>query len=57
MKTLLLCLCLAGCAQDRYLSAEEDSEMRSRCEPVGGCALVPLNIFIEIVNKLRGQAL
>lgn len=60
MKTVLLILCLSGCANapDRYLSAEEDAQFRAQCEPAGGCAVVPMTLWqkIEILlQSLGGQ--
>ena len=52
MKTLLLCLCLAGCAQDRYLTAEEDAELRAKCEATN-CAIVPMPLWIQIEALIK----
>lgn len=59
MKTLsaiALVLGIAGCAEERWLTKEEDAEMRAYCEPQGGCALVPAPIWEQIkrVLKLEG---
>lgn len=44
---------LSGCAEDRWLTKEEDAQMRSICEPVGGCALIP-NPMWEQIKRVLG---
>lgn len=52
-----LCLALAllaplyGCAE-RYLSKEQDDEMRSLCEQQGGCTVVPTPMWKQIERIL-----
>lgn len=43
MRYILFLALLSGCAliPDRYLTPEEDAEMRAVCEHAGGCVLVP----------------
>ena len=55
MKALLLCLVLAGCATDRYLTEAEDAALREKCEPQG-CAAVPIPIWQKIEQLLRSLA-
>ena len=43
---------LAGCAGDRFLTAEQDAEMRANCEP-GGCTCVPARQWDQIEQLLR----
>lgn len=44
---LLLILLLSGCASDRYLTKDQDDEMRRSCEPEG-CAIVPNPLWKQI---------
>lgn len=56
---VLLVLCLAvGCtsAPQRYLSQEEDANMRAFCEPRGGCVLVPTSLWENVEKFLRALA-
>jgi hypothetical protein len=48
---LLLCLALAGCASDRYLSAEEDADMRRACE-AQGCTIIPTPLWEQFKRAL-----
>lgn len=48
MKYLLLLL-LSGCATERYLSAEEDQQMKEAC--VQGCTVVPNNVLLELLKR------
>jgi hypothetical protein len=48
---LLLCLLLAGCASERYLSAEEDADMRKACE-THGCTIVPTPLWDQLKRAL-----
>lgn len=41
-----------GCAEDRWLTKEEDAEMRAACEPVGGCAVIPNPVWKQIKRAL-----
>jgi hypothetical protein len=43
---------LSGCAEKRWLTKEEDAEMRATCEPVGGCAVIPNPIWKQIERAL-----
>ena len=57
MKTLILLLCLSGCATDRYLTEQEDAALRTQCEPTG-CAAVPIPLWQKIqqlLNALGGR--
>lgn len=52
----LVLLLLCGCAQTRYLSAEQDEQMRAHCEP-DGCAVIPAQqweAIEKILQMLRG---
>lgn len=51
MKAILLCLTLLGCADDRYLTKQEDADMRKNCERVG-CAIVPVPIFRQLLDRI-----
>lgn len=50
---LLLCLMLSGCANDRYLTSEQDKELRGVCE-TEGCVIVPLPQWRLFEKILRG---
>lgn len=56
MKALLLCLALAGCATDRYLTKEQDAEFRASCEQTG-CAIVPFPVLRTLLERLKGTAI
>ena len=51
----------AGCSappepEQRYLSKEADERIRQVCEPFddeGGCAVVPVPLFREMLQQLR----
>lgn len=45
-----------GCAQKstRFLTEEQDAAMREQCEPAG-CAVVPIPLMQQIMQRLRGQ--
>lgn len=60
----VLCVCglailLFGCASappppdDRYLSKEEGTALREKCEPRGGCVVIPVPVFQQLMNLLR----
>ena len=51
MKTLLLCLLLAGCATPRYLTEEQDKETYEACKT--GCALVPTDVWNQILLFIK----
>ena len=43
MRTLLTAVLIAaivGCAETRYLTKEQDAEMRAACEPGGSCSMM-----------------
>jgi hypothetical protein len=55
MKPLLLCLLLAGCAtppEQRWLTKEEDAELRAKCEGQS-CVILPGAVFQQLVERLR----
>jgi hypothetical protein len=41
---------LSGCASDRFVTKEQDDEIRKRCEQ--GCAIVPLPAWRQIERAL-----
>lgn len=48
MKILILAVLLAGCAAqpERFLTKEQDDEMRKVCEE--GCVTLPVSVWIQI---------
>lgn len=50
MKSLLLLLLLSGCAT-RYLTVEEDQDLRARCEQ--GCVVMPATVLEKLLERLR----
>lgn len=48
---LLLLLLLSGCASTRYLTAEEDANMRKACE-AQGCAIIPYPLWLQVEKML-----
>lgn len=48
---MILTPLLYGCADDRYLTKEEDQEMREKCEP-HGCMLIPVPAWRLIERAL-----
>lgn len=46
---------LAGCAADRYLTAEQDAEIRATCE-AHGCKVVPSPLWEQIEAWLRSMS-
>ena len=56
-KLYLLCVLfsIAGCASqpERWLTAEEDADLRAKCEPHGGCVAVPNPVWQQIEMLLR----
>jgi hypothetical protein len=50
---LLLLILMTGCAQpERYLTAEQDAQMRQNCEQ-DGCVVIPETVFQEMVRRMR----
>jgi hypothetical protein len=47
----MLLLSLGGCAEDRWLTKEEDAEMRQNCEATG-CVAVPVPLWNQIKRTL-----
>jgi hypothetical protein len=47
----MLLLSLGGCAEDRWLTKEEDAELREKCEATG-CAMVPMPMWDQIKRIL-----
>ena len=47
-----------GCAStpDRWLTAEEDADLRSKCEPHGGCTAIPKPLWDRIEQLIRSMA-
>jgi len=52
VRAVLVLLLLTGCASDRWLSKEEDAEMRKNCEPKG-CACMPNDQWRAIEELLK----
>ena len=50
---LVLLILLGGCAQqpERYLTPEQDAQMRENCQD--GCVVVPESVFQEMVRRMR----
>jgi len=53
MRAALFVLLLTACAQDRYLSAEQDAEMREHCGEIG-CAVIRNDQWKILEKLLRG---
>lgn len=56
LKAAMLALLLSACAtppDDRYLTKEEDTALREKCEATG-CVVVPTPLFEQIVRALKG---
>lgn len=52
-----LIILMPGCASDRYLTAEEDAELRAQCEPhPGHCIAIPMPLWKKIEQLLRMMA-
>lgn len=51
---LLLLVLLGGCAAqpDRYLTQEQDAQMRENCEQ-DGCVVIPDSVFQEMVQRMQ----
>lgn len=54
MKPILLALLLAGCAAPRYLTPEQDAQLKADCQPVGGCIYMPEMLWRKIEAVLKG---
>lgn len=48
---MILTPLLYGCAEDRYLSKDEDQEMRETCTP-HGCMIIPAPVWKQIERAL-----
>ena len=49
-----LIILMPGCATERYLTAQEDAELRAKCEPAN-CAIVPLKLLKQIEQLIRSM--
>ena len=51
---LILLLVMGGCSSppERYLTAEQDAQMRQNCEQ-DGCVVIPETVFQEMVRRMR----
>ena len=52
LATVVLFLIAPGCASDRYLTKEQDEEMRANCEP-HSCVVVPAPVWAQIEAMLK----
>lgn len=43
----------AGCTP-RYLTAEQEEQIRKQCEPAG-CRIIPLPLWRDIIETIRGM--
>jgi hypothetical protein len=50
---LIALILLAGCSSGRWLSKDEDAEMRAACEPKGGCVVIPKPEWKAIEQTLK----
>lgn len=41
-----------ACAETRYLTKEQDDEMRARCDPQG-CTVIPNPVWLQIEHFLK----
>ena len=57
MKYLLigLIILMPGCASERYLTAEQDAELRAQCAATD-CAIVPMPLWRQIERLIRSMA-
>jgi hypothetical protein len=46
---------MPACASDRYLTADEDAELRAKCEPAT-CAVIPMPLWIQIEQFIRSMS-
>lgn len=51
-----LIILMPACASDRWLTVEEDADLRARCEPHGGCTAIPTPIWLKIEMLLKHLA-
>lgn len=42
---------MPGCASDRYLTAEEDAQLRQKCAE--DCAIVPMKLWRQIEQLIK----
>lgn len=49
---LISILALSGCASERYLTAEEDAQMKADCE-AKGCTIVHNDVMQAILKRLQ----
>jgi hypothetical protein len=55
MKALVLVLLLSACASPRYLTEEQDAQMRAVCESdPNGCIAMPASVWLQIERALKG---
>ena len=48
---------MPACASDRYLTAEEDADLRAKCEPhPWHCVAIPYPLWKKIEQLLRSMA-
>lgn len=50
---MILLVLGTGCASQRFLTAEQDKELRDACE-VKGCAIIPNDVLMEFLKMLEG---
>lgn len=43
---------ISGCASTRYLSEQEDAEMREKCEATG-CVAIPVPLYRQILEYIQ----
>ena len=53
---VLIAALLIGCAAapERYLSLEEDAELRAKCEGQN-CVVVPASVLQQLLQQIRGM--
>ena len=52
---ILVAVLLLGCASapERYLSLEEDAELRAKCEGQN-CVVIPASVLQQLLQQIRG---
>jgi len=57
MKAILISLLLVGCAHapERFFTQEQDSWAKEHC--TDGCAIVPVPLMRQIIERLQGHSL